>query len=218
MKRFVIIGLGNFGSSVASALYMKGHDVIAVDQSGEAVDLIAPHVTRAVVGDGRQKETLEKLGAKQCTAGIVSTGDDITSSILATMALRDLGVEEIYVKVISKEHTRVMARIGVTETVFPEREAALNLATRLSGSAVFNYVSLGAGFGMQEMAVPEKWQWKTLRDLDLRRRDKITVVAVHDVIQDKMHMPPEPDLQLQDTDTLLVAGKEQTLKNLANML
>ena len=92
MKRFVIIGLGNFGSSVAEALYAQGHEVIAVDQNEDAVDRISPRVSKAVAGDGRNMATLERIGAKNADYGIVSTGDDITSSILATLALRDLSV------------------------------------------------------------------------------------------------------------------------------
>ena len=82
MKRFVIVGLGNFGSSVAEALYSRGHDVIAVDVDERAVDEIAPHCTRAAVGDGRQIETLEEIGAETADAAVVSTGDDLTASIL----------------------------------------------------------------------------------------------------------------------------------------
>ena len=95
MKRFVVVGLGNFGSSVAEALYGQGHEVIAVDLREEAVDRIAAHATRAAVADGKSLEALQRAGAKGADAGVVSTGDDITASILAAMALRDLGVKEI---------------------------------------------------------------------------------------------------------------------------
>lgn len=217
MNRFIVIGLGNFGASVAEALYGKGHDVIAVDLSEEAVDRIASQVTRAAVGDGRHKETLESVGAAECHAGIVSTGDDITASILATLALRDLGVGEVYAKVISRDHARVMVRMGVTETIFPEREAAINLGTRLSGTAVFNYVRLGSDFSLQEMALPNDWEGKSLRELELRRKYKISVIAVHDVLTDKMILPPDPDALLKQSDTLLVGGQDDALERLARM-
>jgi trk system potassium uptake protein TrkA len=217
MRRFIIIGLGNFGSSVAESLYRHGHDVIAVDRDGAAVDRIAPYVTRAAVGDGRQRELLEQVGAAECDIGIVSTGDDITASLLATLALRDLEVTEVYVKVISRDHARIMNRMGVTETVFPEREAARNLGTRLSSSTVFNYVNLGTGFSMQEMAVPDRWEGKSLRDLQLRKRHQISVLAVHDVLTDSMMSPPDPDAILKQSDTLLLAGQDQDLSKLAKL-
>lgn len=211
MKRFVVIGLGNFGSSAAEALHAQGHEVIAVDPREEVVDRIAAHVSRAAVADGRNVATLDRVGARGADAGIVSTGDDITASILATMALRDLGVKEVYVKVVSRDHARVMERIGATETVFPERDSAMGLASRLSGSAILNYVRLGNGFSVQEMAVRADWVGKTLRELELRRYYGITVIALHDILQDQMIATPDPDMTLKGSETLLVAGRDEDL-------
>ena len=217
MKRFVVIGLGNFGGSVAEALHARGHEVVVVDMDAAAVDRIAPHVSRAAVGDGRAVQTLERVGAKGADAGVVSTGDDIAASILATMALRDVGVQDVYVKVISRDHARVMERIGVTETIFPERESALSLGTRMSGMALLSYTSLAPGFGVQEMAVPAAWNGKSLRALNLRRTYNISVVAVHDVLTDKMLTAPDPDEPLKESDTLLVAGSEEDLARVAQV-
>lgn len=211
MKRFVVIGLGNFGASAAEALHAQGHEVIAVDPREEVVDRIAPHVTRAAVADGRSLDALERVGARGADAGVISTGDDITASILATMALRDLGVKDVYVKVISRDHARVMERLGATETVFPERDTALELASRLSGSAILNYVRLGAGFSMQEMAVRADWIGKSLRELELPRKYGLMVVGVHDILQDQITSAPAPDTVLKGSETLLVAGKDEDL-------
>jgi trk system potassium uptake protein len=215
MKRFVVIGLGNFGSSVAEALHARGHEVIAIDSSEAAVDRIGPHVTRAAVGDARSLATLERIGARNADGGIVSTGDDITASILATLALKDLGVREVYVKVISRDHARVTMRLGVTETIFPERESALGLGARLSGEAVLNYVRLGTGFSFQEMAVRSDWTGKSLRDLALRQRYGISIIAVHDVLSDKIIPAPDPDLVLTESLSLLVAGRDEDLARAA---
>jgi trk system potassium uptake protein len=216
MKRYVVIGLGNFGSAAADALHRQGHEVVVVDANEDAVDRMAPHVTRAAVGDGRDLQTLEKIGARKADAGIISTGDDIASSILATMALKDLAVSEIFVKVISRDHARVMERIGVTDTIFPERETALALAARISGKALLNYVRLGKDFAVQEMAVPEKWTNKNLRDLDLRREFGVLVVGVHDVLVDQI-IAPDPLAVLKESDTLLVAGNDEALAKVAQI-
>jgi trk system potassium uptake protein len=216
MKRFAVIGLGNFGSSVAESLHSQGHDVIALDTSESAVDRIAPYVSRAAVGDGKDIRVLERAGVKGADSAVVSTGDDITASILSTMALRDLGVREIYVKVISLDHARVMEKLGVTETVFPERESGLRLATRVSARGILNYVRLGAGFSIQEMAVPESWIGRSLRDLQLPRRYRVSVIAVHDVLRDEMIQVPAPDSKLKDSDTLVVAGKDEDLARAAS--
>lgn len=217
MKRFVVIGLGNFGSSVAEALHRSRHDVVALDLSESAVDRIAPYVGRAAVGDARDRRTLERVGAGQANAGVVSTGDDITASILATLALKDIGVSEIYVKVISADHARVMEKIGVTETVFPERESGIRLATRIMSTAILNYIRLGPGFSAQEMAVPESWLGRSLRELELPRRHRISVIAVHDFLRDEMSAIPDPDAKLSESDTLVVAGKDEDLAEAAKV-
>ena len=127
-KRFIIAGLGIFGSGTAEKLYEMGNEVIAVDLIEDLVDRIAPHVTRAAVADARHADVLERIGARDADAGVVSTGSDISASVLAVMALRDLDVREIYVKVISRDHARIMRKIGVTETIFPEGESSINQA------------------------------------------------------------------------------------------
>ena len=217
MKRFVIVGLGNFGSSVAEALYSRGHDVIAVDVDEQAVDDIAPHCSRAAVGDGRQIETLEEIGAREADAAVVSTGDDITASILATMALTDLGIEDIYAKVISHNHARVMVRLGVTETVFPERESGFNLASRISEKGVLDYVRMARNLSVQELVVPDQWRGHTLRDLEVRAQFGVSVVGIHDTTTDEMIVPPDPDETLASTDTLLLAGTDEALETVAEL-
>ena len=213
-KRFVVIGLGNFGSSVAKNLFSQGHDVVAVDTNGDTVDRIAGYVTRPVVGDAKNLSMMEKLGVRDADAGIVSTGDDITASILATMTLKDLNVQSIYVKVISGEHARIMERMGVDETIFPEQESGNNLANRLNSPGLLNFVSIINDFSIQEMVVPDPWIGRTLRELKLPREHGLSVIAVHDMLQDEMHFPPDPDTKMKESDPLIVAGKTADLKRI----
>ena len=215
-NRYVVIGLGNFGSAVCESLFSKGHEVIAVDLNENAVDHIAPHVTRSALADGTDPAVLTRLGCDGADAGIVSTGDDISAAILATMALKDAGVGMIYAKVISAAHDRVMRKLGVEETVFPERDTAVNLVARITGKALLNYVKLGEDFGIQEMAVPEAWERKTLRTLDLRRHYGVLVIGIHDVLTDQMRSP-DPDDVLTESDGLLVAGAVKDLEKVAQV-
>lgn len=216
-KRFVVIGLGNFGSSVAETLHAMGHDVAALDRDPDRVDAMARLVARAATGDGTDSRTLHRIGAEGADAAVISTGDDITASALTALVLRDLGVEEIYVKVISRDHARLIDKINVTETIFPERESGIRLGKRISSRSLLNYVQLGADFSLQEMAVPTAWVGNTLRELELPRRHGITVVAVHDFLMGAMHPVPDPDAPLKDSDTLLVVGKDQNLAKAAGL-
>jgi trk system potassium uptake protein len=211
MKRVVVVGLGNFGSSLAEVLHAQGHEVVAIDKDEEVVDRIAPFVTRAAAGDGTLASVLERSGAEGADIAVVGTGHDITASVLSTLALRDLGIREIYVKVISRDHARVMEKLGVTETVFPERESGQRLAARFTAHGILNFFRLGEDFSLQEMAVPTGWIGRTLRELALPRQYRISVVAVHDVLLDEISSAPPPDAKLKESDTLLVAGRDADL-------
>jgi len=121
------------------------------------------------------------------------------------------------VKVISTDHARIMNALGVSETIFPERESAMNLASRLSEYGVLNYVRMAGDLSVQEMVVLEEWRGKTLREIGVRHRFHLTVIAVHDTASGDVAVPPDPDEPLSATDTLLVAGTEARLEELANM-
>ncbi len=217
MKRIVVVGLGNFGSAVADALARKGHDVIAIDRSREAVDRVAHRVARAVVGDGTDGAILLEVGCDRADAAVVSTGDDIAASLLCVLALQDLGIPQVHVKVISAEHGRVVERLGVTGTVFPERDTGIQLAESLGTSTVLNYVPLSSGYSLQEMAVPDQWVGRSLRELDLRNRHRVTVVALHDMLRDEVVGVPDPDAPLKESDTLFIAGAVSDLDALGRL-
>jgi len=217
MKRIVVIGLGNFGSAVADTLARKGHDVIAVDKDQEAADRIANRVAKAVVGDGTEPDILSEVGARGADVAIISTGDDVTASVLAILAAQDLKIPEIYVKVISTPHARAVDKLGVTGTVFPERDTGQRLAESLGSAAVLNYVPLSPGFSVQEMAVPEEWIGRSLRELDLRNAHQVSVVAVHDMLLDEVSGVPDPDARLKDSDTLFIAGTVGNLQKISRL-
>ena len=217
-KRFIVIGLGIFGEGIAEALYRQGNEVIAIDVNEEKINRIGPRVTRALVGDGRVVDLLRRVGAGDADAAVVSTGEDISASILAVMSLRDIGVPEIYVKVVSNDHARILRKIGVTEIVFPERESSQNLAQRLvHGDALLNYIHLSGDFSIQEMAVPNAWLGRSLRELELRPRYGVSVIAVRDVLVDQLIAVPDPDAPLKDSDTLLVGGSGANLAKIARI-
>jgi trk system potassium uptake protein TrkA len=212
MQRFVVVGLGHFGAWAARALYAQGHDVIAVERSPQLVDQYENEVTVAVVGDATDRALLKQIGAAGADAAIVSTGQDLATSILATLALRDLGVKEIYVKVGSTEAARALEAFDVRETIFPEREVADRLAHRIVSKSVLEYVPLGPGFSIQEVAIPDGWLGKSLRELALPATYGIQVVALQDVLTGSVEVVADPDRKLRESDVAIVAGKDETIR------
>ena len=217
MKRIIVIGLGNFGSIIAERLHKLGHDVIAIDPRPDVIDAFGHRVSRAVVADATKREVLEQVGARGADAAVISTGENLAASILALLAVRDVGIQSIYVKVRSDDHARIADALGATESVFPERETALGLASRLTSGRLLQYVQLGNQFGIQEMPVPDRWHGKTLRELSLPQRYRVHVVAIHDVLQDTMIPVPNPDRPLTPSDALLVAGDPEALERVADL-
>jgi trk system potassium uptake protein TrkA len=217
MKRILVVGLGTFGAGAAAALHEAGHRVVALDEDAAVVERLADELPEVLIGDGTEVQALEEAGARDADAAIVATGDDVTASLLATLTLRDLGVSEIYVKVSSDLHARILDTLGIATSVFPERESAHLLAKRVTRRAILNYVELGPGFSAQEMAVPASWVGRTLRQLELPKRYNVAVVAVRDVLADRYTPVPDPDAPLKDSDALLVAGPDSRLEEVARI-
>lgn len=214
MNRFVVIGLGHFGATLARHLYELGHEVIAIDSDVRVVDAVGPHVTRAIAGDATQRAVLAESGAEGASVGVVAIGDDLGASILALLTLRDLKVPAIYVKVMSEDHARIAEALGATDTVFPERQAAGNLASRITSRRLLHYTAYGEHFGVQEMAVPESWAGKSLAELRIAEQHQVTVVGVHDLLRGVIAIP-RPSQPLTPSDTLLIAGAPEQLARLA---
>jgi trk system potassium uptake protein TrkA len=211
MKRYLVVGLGHFGSWASRSIYALGHEVIAIEKREDLVDRYADTVTRGVVGDAADQRLLKEIGAENVDAAIISCGDDLATTILVTLALRDLGVEALYVKVTSPEAARAVEALKVKETIFPEKEAAYSLAHRIASHSVLQYIPLSHGYSIQEIAIPDRWLGKSLRELELPQRHGIQVVAVFDVLTSQMRVTPDPDEPLKDSDVAIVAGKDDKL-------
>lgn len=215
MKRFVVIGLGRFGSWVARALYDQGFDVIAIDRNPNLVDKHADGVTRCVVGDATDPAILREVGAEEADAAVVSTGTDLAAMILSIMALKEVGVGDIYVKVFNRRAAEAVERFDVREMIFPEQEVAYRLARRLASTTVLDYVPLGGDYSIQEMAIPDAWIGKTLQELSLPMSKGVQVVALYDVLTDRWRVVPDPATPLKESDIAIVAGPDRILAEVA---
>lgn len=213
MKRFAVVGLGAFGSWVARALTRAGFDVISIDRDGERVDRFAHEVARAIMGDATDAIVLRKAGVAQADAVVVSTGDDLAASILTVLALKELGVPRIVVKVPSPEAMKALERFDV-EVVFPDREAAERLAYRLASSTVLEYIPLGQAHSIQEIGAPYGWIGRSLRELALPAREGIQIVALFDALSGSWDVVPSPDRVITDSDVAIVAGGTGRIESL----
>ena len=212
--RVLVVGLGSFGFWFARTMVEMEHEVIAIEQDETLVDRYAEWLTRAIVGDGTDPNLLERVGAGEVDAAIIATGEDLSTTIMSFMALRDLGAEEVFAKARSQNAQRALLRLGVTEAVFPERDAGSRLAHRIVSKAVLDYIPLAEGYSLQEIAVPKSWTGRTLIELAARRTHEIQIVGVRDSLTGTLRVPPRPTDTLKPSDSMLLAGADDALEQI----
>lgn len=212
--KFAVIGLGSFGAQVAKTLYEKGQEVLAVDHDSERIDEVKSFVSHAVSMDAADKENLQALGVQEMDVVIVSLGPDMESSILTVLFLHEMGAERIIAKALTEDHGKILNAVGANEVIHPEKDMAIRTALRLSNPNVLEYLPLISGFGIQEVAPPEKFIGKTLKQLDLRNKHGVQVMAIKSLIPEKTTFIPTADFLIKDSDILIIMGEEKKLSKI----
>ena len=210
MKQFAVIGLGRFGLSVARTLHSLGHQVLAVDSDEEHVRAALDHSTRAVVADATDESTIRSLGIRNFDVIVVGIGGDIQASIMTTLTLKELGAPYVVVKAQSELHGKVLCKIGADKVVFPERDMGFRVAHNLVSSNVLEYIELSPNVSMVEIVASDKMVGKELRQLDLRNRFHVNVIALKRGGQ--INITPKADDVITVDDVLVVVGDNEDLK------
>ncbi|MFP4475841.1 MAG: potassium channel family protein [Desulfatibacillaceae bacterium] len=215
--RIGVVGLGHFGMHVARELYQNGFDVLALDRNRDLVQHAQQFSTKAVVADCTVKEVLADLGFGELDYTVVSLGENLAASVLATMHLKELGVDNITVKAAGEDHGKVLSRIGASRIVYPEREAAVKLARGIISPNVLDYLPVTEDFAVMEVKSPREFLGKSIAELDLRRKYGIQVIAVKDTYKDEVSIMVSPDEKLNDWQRLVVMGKNEDIEKIKGM-
>lgn len=210
MKSYMLIGLGRFGAEVARRLCQLGCEVLAVDTNQELVDAISSEVTHAVVADARDKNVLKALGAAEFDCAIVAVGGSLADSVLATMNLKELGVPKVVCKAHDETHKQVLLKLGADQIVIPEQEQAYRLARSLSSRNVLDYIELAEDYGIIDLPVPTGWVGKNLRDLNVRAKLGVNILAVKK--EQKIRLSPAADYAFEQGDVVVILGDTAALK------
>lgn len=209
MKSYVVIGLGRFGSEVSRRLCELGNEVLAMDTRADLVQQISNEVTHAVVGNAQDKEVLRALGVGSFDCAIVAIGDSLADSVLATMNLKELGVPKVVCKAYDETHRRVMLKLGADQVVIPEQEIAARLARSMTSGNVLDYIELSEDYGIIEVPAPKKWIGKTLKELDVRAKMGINIIAIER--DEKISAFPAGDYCFTEGDVIVVLGDTATM-------
>ncbi len=217
MKRFAVIGNGNFGYYVTKALYKRKNEVIAIDRSKDRVQAVESCATTAIVEDATNMEALAGLGLGEMDAVIVSTGSNIKPSILICFHLAKLGIKRIIVKAEDDDHGEILKQLGATEIIRPGMDMAHRLALRLTKPNILEFLPLEEGFTIVQIDPPPSFIGKSLKDLNLRSRYQVNITAVKEMLTEGFVMVPHADFVIKEDDTLILIGKESDIQKIKGL-
>lgn len=216
MKTYLVVGLGRFGTAVALKLHELGNEVMVIDGRAEEVQKLSNRVTYAVVGDARDDEVLRSLGVRNVDCAIVAIGSDLAASILITLNLKSLGVQQVICKAPNELHKRALEKVGADRVLIPEREMAVKLAQNLTSSSVLDYTELSRDCGIAEIRTPAPWIGKNLREIDVRAKYGVTVIALRKADGD-LTVFIRPDYTLEQDDVLMILGGNDDLAHVQKL-
>lgn len=217
MKRFAVIGLGRFGHHVARTLFEEGHEVIAIDCEKSTVQQIEPYCSEAIVLDGTEKERLKALGLEVMDAVIISIGTQISNSILICMYLQEIGVKRIIAKALDQDHAKILAKVGASDVVHPEKDMATRIARELSSPNILDFIPLGKDFTIGQTEAPRSFQRKTLGELNLRATYKVYVIAIRQLKPENFIQMPPASYTIETGDILVLLGRTQDIQALKKL-
>ncbi len=208
-KQFVVIGCGRFGKSVATKLTELGSEVMVVDRNEEIIQKMSDVVTYAVQADATDENALKSLGIRNFDVAVVTIGGDIQSSILVTLMIKELGVKHIVAKAQNSLHAKVLYRIGADRVVFPEREMGARIAKNLVSDNILDYIELAPDYSIVEVIALEEWIGKSLKELNIRAKHGINVMAVKNGLDINIAVSAEEIIK--EGDILVVIGHNDDL-------
>ena len=209
-KSFAVIGLGQFGRAIVDELIDNGMDVIAIDNSDEAISKISKRLPTAFVADSTDEEALKELGINDVDAAIVAYGDNKEASILTTVILRELGVEQIIVRVDDDYYVPIMKKLGATDVITPQKAAGQALANRLGNEDYKDFYRLDAKYSVISIVINPGFVPVTLRELNSKEVYGVSIVLI--IRNNKSFVPGGNDSLLPD-DTIFVVGTTKEIKN-----
>lgn len=208
----MVIGLGRFGMSLSNELQMLGHEVLGIDSDERLVQAASSELTHVVQADATDETVLRQLGVVDVEHAVVAIGDAVQASILATAALADIGISDIWAKAQTLQHSRILERVGATHVVFPERDMGQRVAHRVTGR-MLEYIQIDEAFALIETTVPARYAGRTLIESGIRQDFEVNVVGVKPEGGSFRHTAAET--RLGPNDLLLVAGEVRAVERFA---
>lgn len=220
MRQFAVIGLGRFGASVAKVLSEKGYQVLAIDVSESITQDISDEVTQAVCLDATDEKALRSVGIENVDVAIVGIGTNLEASILITLNLKEIGIKEVVCKAVSENHKKLLEKIGATRVVQPEKEMGTRVANGLTSTSVIEHIELSDESSIVELIPPKEFIGKSLREIDVRAKFGVNVIAIKRTIpsaskeggEEIVNVAPKAEDVIKKGDVLVVLGTNENIE------
>ena len=214
MKSILLIGMGQFGEILGDRLTKMGDDVMVVDKEERIINRLASKYTNAIIANCMNEETLKALDIPSFDACVVTIADDFQSSLEITSILKDLGAKYVVSKANTDIQRKFLFRVGADQVIYPNRDIAEKLAVKLNSEKVFDYIELDATFSLFEIAVPDKWVGKTIREVTPRAIYDLNILTLKK--DNKITPAPTPDTVFEQGDNMVVFGNTEKILAFAN--
>lgn len=216
MAHFTVIGLGRFGLTASLELIHLGHTVTGIDLDTKLAEHYAAELTQTLICDATDEHTLKELNLSESEAVLVAIGEDMQASLLCTLHLKNLGVENLWVKANNSAHHTILSKLGVTRIIHPEEEMGVRVAQALNYPMVNDYLNIGHNVFVVDINLSPTFQSIELKRV-LKGVEKsvscLLVKRVNDVIR-----APEDEFLLKAGDTVLLCGPRESLVAIAPRL
>ncbi|MCP3740871.1 potassium channel family protein [Rossellomorea sp. BNER] len=208
--QFAVIGLGRFGGNLVSELSNLGVEVLAIDINHEIVDKFSDIATHAVQANAMDETVLKQLGIRNFDTVVVSFGENIEASILTTLLLKDLGINDVWVKASNSYHQKVLEKIGADKIIHPERDMARRIAHHITSEKIIDYIELSSDHSIVEVSASNKVAGKTLIQLDVRAKYGCNIIAIQR--DEGIIVSPSADEKIERDDILIVIGHNRDIQ------
>ena len=215
MKSILVIGIGRFGKHLCVDLVNNGNDVMAVDEHEENLEDILSIVTSAKIADCTKVEVLRSFGVRNFDICFVCIGTNFQSSLEITSQLKELGASYVISKATRDIQAKFLLRNGADEVVYPDRDIAKRIATKVSANHVYDYLEMG-DYSIYEICAMEEWIGKSIKQLNFRVKYNANILGIKK--EGESTLLPDADHIFSADEHLMVIGKKEDIDHIVKRL
>lgn len=214
-QEFAVIGLGRLGTALARTLLARGHAVLGIDRDREVLQPLSDELTEALILDATDEDALRSVDIALYDAVVVAINDDFEDELLATLTLKSLGVKRVVGVASDERQKAILLKIGADEVVMPEHDSGQQLGLLLSLPHLVNHLTLDKEHTIAEMHMPQAFADRTVEQVDFAATHHVTLLAIKR--KGELIMPPVKDLLLYSDDLMVVIGRDEDVRRIAEV-